>query len=360
MRKKRILIITRNQFGHHVDGYYYCKYLRDRFDITYLCWDYGLPRVAMQGVNVKYIPRCGARVRRYAQFLRAAISEARENYDVCFLKYFAGCSLLRLCNPGGTCVFDVRTGDISENYFVRHVADWILRFESRCFRNITVISESLARKLGFPNNKTYVLPLGADIISDRDKSLDELRLLYVGTLENRNIDETVRGFERFYREFGNKVKMEYKIIGAGYRQEEKLLSDMVKEMGLEGVVQVLGYIPHDELHSYFDSQNIGISYIPITEYFDCQPPTKTFEYILSGMPVIATATSENKKVIDAGNGVVIQDNALDFYEGLKTILGRKEEYNSSQIRESCKQYTWESIVKNLGVYLEQVAACAGG
>jgi len=42
-------------------------------------------------------------------------------------------------------------------------------------------------------------------------------------------------------------------------------------------------------------------------YYDCQPATKTFEYILSGMVCIATSTYENKKLINNINGVLCND-----------------------------------------------------
>lgn len=38
-------------------------------------------------------------------------------------------------------------------------------------------------------------------------------------------------------------------------------------------------------------------YVPITDYYEYQPPTKTFEYVLSGLLCLATATSSNKEVI---------------------------------------------------------------
>jgi nucleoside-diphosphate-sugar epimerase len=72
-------------------------------------------------------------------------------------------------------------------------------------------------------------------------------------------------------------------------------------------------------HIYFDIHNIGVSYIPMLKCFDNQPPTKTFEYLLSGMPVIATATNANKDIINDVNGVLINDNSEEVYNGLTAI-----------------------------------------
>ena len=95
----------------------------------------------------------------------------------------------------------------------------------------------------------------------------------------------------------------------------------------------------------------------MTPYFDCQPPTKTFEYLLSGMPVIATATYENSLVVNDGNGVLINDTADSFCEGLEKLANNRVVYNSEKILTTCKQYTWENIIHNdLKSYLIKVSA----
>jgi len=90
----------------------------------------------------------------------------------------------------------------------------------------------------------------------------------------------------------------------------------------------------------------------MNEIYDCQPPTKTFEYVFAGMPVIATATSENRRVINRTNGILIKDDPKSFYEALRELYFRREEFYSEKIRHSCLGYSWESIVKkNLIPYL---------
>jgi glycosyltransferase involved in cell wall biosynthesis len=209
--------------------------------------------------------------------------------------------------------------------------------------------------LGLPQYKVHILPLGSDILSRTDKQFDSLRLLYVGTLQFRRIEDTIVGFHRFFHDYRDQIQCSYKIIGSGYAGEEDNLRRLVTELGLQSVVQVLGSIPHDELSPYFDASNIGISYIPKTRFYDVQPPTKTFEYLLSGMAVVATSTSENTRVINNRNGVLVEDNAESFASGLKQIYDRREDFCSSSIRNEGRPYLWESIVnENLRPYLEQL------
>jgi glycosyltransferase involved in cell wall biosynthesis len=353
---KNLVIISQSQFGYHTDTYYYCKYLKEEYAITYLCWDHSLPKIEMDGVQVVYVNREGNALVRALRFLRKALKEIdSSSKPIVFIKYFKGVSLLlRLLRPKHYFVLDIRTGSVHHHPMVRRFEDARLKFETLFFKNVTIISESLAEKLCL-TEKAHILPLGADVISDSVKSFDGLHLLYVGTLFNRNIDVTIRGFKQFYEEFKDKLSLSYTIIGSGPNNEEQILKEMVAQYGLSGIVTVTGEILHTQLKSWFDKANVGVSYVPMTDYYDCQPVTKTFEYLLSGIPVIATATSENKKVVDQSNGVLAGDTVEEFCCGLEKIYQARQQFDSTQIRNKALCYSWENIVrKNLHTYLSKV------
>jgi glycosyltransferase involved in cell wall biosynthesis len=94
-----------------------------------------------------------------------------------------------------------------------------------------------------------------------------------------------------------------------------------------------------------------VSYVPITEYFHFQPVTKTYEYLMAGLPVIATSTFENQKIIDEKNGILIEDNAFAFSAALSKIINLMDTYNSSFIRERMTEHKWEKIVLQLEKHL---------
>jgi glycosyltransferase involved in cell wall biosynthesis len=87
--------------------------------------------------------------------------------------------------------------------------------------------------------------------------------------------------------------------------------------------------------------------VPITPYYDFQPVTKLYEYMLSGMPVIATNTHENRLVVNDDNGVLINDTPEDFCNGLAKICENRNSYNSLDIRKTVESYTWENIVNTI-------------
>lgn len=351
---KNLIVINSNQFGYHIDTFYHCKYLKNDFRITIICRDHGLPKIKMDGVRIVYVPFGGNVFLRTFRFLVEVRRYIERSDDIIFIKYFKGVSLiLRLLLPFNCMVLDIRTGAVFNRFWKRKLYDARLFFESLFFKNVTVISKGLSKKLNL-TKKAHILPLGAEVISLNNKAFEKLHLIYVGTLYNRNIDVTIDGFKKFIDESGGEImNIQYTIIGDGPNDEVDQLRQKVLNHNLSDCMTIAGRVPHADLKSWFDRANIGVSYVPITEYYDCQPATKTFEYLLSGMPIIATMTSENKSVIHSENGVLINDDANDFCRAIKEIYSKRQTFNSAQIRMDSAPYTWEKVVlNNLKVYFE--------
>jgi glycosyltransferase involved in cell wall biosynthesis len=66
--------------------------------------------------------------------------------------------------------------------------------------------------------------------------------------------------------------------------------------------------------------------------------------MMAGMPVIATETFENKKVITEWNGVLIHDDPQSFEDGLRKIISQKDNFNSNRIADSVREYSFEHII----------------
>lgn len=341
---KKILIINKSQFGYHTDYYKYCEYLRDEFDVTYLCFDGGRKKLQMENVNIKYVSNKGIKLIRGIRFIINAFSQVLTFNGIIFIHYFENCQLLKILLPWKKMILDIRSLSISPNERKRIRDDKKLQKASTRFNFTTIISEELRKKIGLDNKKTAILPLGSDIISKTNKDFFQLNLLYVGSLDGRNIQQTIEGLSIFLKRNPEITHIAYHIVGDGKQLPE--LKKMVSEKELNNVISLHGRIPHFELQPFFDKCNIGVSYIPMTEYYEFQPPTKTFEYILSGMVCIATNTYENRLLISKENGVLCDDNPESFANALENIIEKKNSYDSDKIRKTLQQYTWENIVNN--------------
>lgn len=344
----KILLITHSQFGYHSDPYYLSLYLSDGYDVFFLHRHIGLKEIHNHKCKLITIPRSGnSFLYRFISICYAIKSVYKIKPDVIIVFKFPFCFILPIVFQRNKFIYDIRSGGVSEIYWKRKKNDLIVQFNSLFFKRITVISESLAKRLKINRNKYMILPVGANIISDKKKQFKNMNLLYVGTLDNRKIEDTIKGIAEFIKKNNNKVIITYTIIGSGKLDLVDKIEKMIVDYDLTGTVTLAGKKHHEELKQYFGDANIGISYIPITDYYDVQPPTKTYEYLLSGMAVIATKTYENSRIIQLDNGVLIEDNPRSFCSGLQKISESLHKYNSSHIRLNVKNYTWKNIVKNI-------------
>jgi len=353
-KKKSLLIINQDQFGYHIDTYEHAKWLKDFFDITFFCWDYDLPKIQLEGITIIYCNRNFNIVKRNLHFRLEVLKMLSKKFDVIFIKYYVGVSMVHLAEKQKRLVCDMRTGSVESSFLKRILFDTVNYLELLTFKNKTFISTSLAKR--FRIKIFHLLPLGANPLPFNDKNFIEFHLLYVGTFSHLRIEDTVRGFGLFYQSYKGLIHCKYEIIGSGTAAELDQIKRGIQEFQLEEVVTIKGYIPHDELLPYFQKTNIGVSYVPITKFFDCQPATKTFEYLQSGMTVLATATKENQRVINKNNGILIQDTPESFAQGLEEIYKNRFSYNAPHIQKNARQYAWENIVQhNLYPYLVRLS-----
>jgi glycosyltransferase involved in cell wall biosynthesis len=248
---------------------------------------------------------------------------------------------------------EVLTAYISPNKIKRFFHNSLTSFESRLFRNVISTTEGMAKYLHLPK-RTHIIPNGSESTAFIRKEFDSIRILYVGTFHNRNITNTIHAYARFFNEYNNQIKINYTIIGFGSKVETNEIITTINNLDMNNYIAYKGVIRRPELNEYFKNSNIGISYIPINTYFDHQAPLKAYEYLLSGLTVLATATKENAKIITKKNGIIIGDSVEDVYIGLKKIYNNRSLYNSESIQKDAQKYSWENIVReNMIPYIEK-------
>lgn len=338
---KKILIINKAHYGQHIDSYKYCKYLKNRLDVSYICFDFGFKKIEDE-TTVIYIKRQKNKIYGMLNFLREIVKEVNSNnYDVTFLVYFNFCFLLTFFSSIN--ILDIRTGNISKNIFIVRVYNIMLLFESRFFKKITIISDNLRKYLLINKEKTSIVPLGAEKYEIEHKDYSTLRLMYIGTLSYRDIHITIDGLQNYILNTQDS-NVKYDIFGDGRQQDILMLKRTIKKYSLQDVVTCHGRKPHNEIKDYFTKCNVGVSYIPIVDWYQNQPPTKTFEYLGAGMITLATKTNENKKIINHINGVLHLDNAISFSQALEYVKKNVVKYKSEEIVNSIKENNWQSIV----------------
>lgn len=346
MRQKVLFSIT-TQFGYHTDTYMYCKYLdKSKYEVYYVGFDSGYTVRELENVNVFNVAVSKNKIKRYLDFLLTINRLIRnEKVDIVFLVSCQTTLLVRLCNLFQKSILDIRTGDVR---IKEHAISWYdtkVLITSLFFKRITIISKSLGRKMYLPEKKCHWLPLGGDFNVLPTKSFETICLFYIGTLTERNLDQTVEGLALFKKR-NSVINIEYNIVGSGTVDDEKRLLSTIRNEGLSDIVIFHGRKNHEEAKDLFEKSNLGVVYIPITPGYTCQPTTKLYEYLLAGMPVIATRTLENKHAMSLDAGVLIDDNAESFANGLEEVLNKINIFDSEKIKSLYLDSSWENIVKN--------------
>lgn len=326
----------------------YCKYLdRTKFDVSYLCLDMGYPKVFLADTTVIYVKMNKNKVFRYLIFINKIRKELNSNkFHLIFHVHTKFTFLIRIFTLFKPVVLDIRSGDLSGEKYFRILKNLEISVYSLLYPSVSVISEGLALKLKISKNKLVILPLGGEKQNIPNKSFDSLRLLYVGTLDKRDIHKTIYGVADFLSK-NSLIKTSYDIIGAGNEDAINLISFAIKETKSEDYIKYHGRKNREELVQFFERNNVGIVFIPQKEYYDFQPSTKLYESFLAGMPVIASNTFENRKEIKENSGVLCDDNYKSFSDALQELYIKRSQYNSEEIKRIYKDSSWENIVQEI-------------
>lgn len=363
MKSMRILYILPEQFGYFAGYYYYCKHLLEAgHHVTVLCLDSNLKKIDINHENFKII-YYSRNVKKDDKLTKKSLSfscilwrlsfffnyiKLKKNNDIIIFKYYPGVSAMALLRRKGV-FLDIRTGTIACNKVRRIFYDLLLTIEDKFFKQRLILSTELAKQLKISKSSMTYLPLGADISTDISKKsyIDNLSLLYIGTLTNRNITQTVEGFADFYKKNYNQLPISYDIIGFGSELAEKELLNTIQKTGMINIVHFHGRKNYTELQPFWDRCNCGVAYVPQTPFFDLQPPTKVFEYTLNGLICLATSTSANIKLITNKNGLLHNDTPESFTKCLEALLKSRSNFTATEIQCSHIDYNWASIVSKI-------------
>ncbi|MBO1224086.1 MAG: glycosyltransferase [Candidatus Scalindua sediminis] len=343
-KMKSILIVSARQFGLQKNFLEFCKMFSGKYRITYISNDLGYKKVSVDGIRTIYIRRKKGKILNRLTFLYNSLQYINNiRPAILLIGYFPLSFLLgvsgRIRNI--VTIIDIRSGSIRKRW---RLNNYLLRVECLFFTNISIINESLSNFLKIPKSKNYVYSVGFQkrLLTILEKTFREYNLLYVGSLVSRQLFLTIYAFDRFCNDHPE-LKLKYKIVGYGGLEDEEMIIQAIQNSRNSDKIIFEGYKTSDELFSDFQEFNIGISFIPDNEYFQFQPPIKTYEYLAAGMPVIATNTYENLKILSKYNSIIIHATEEGFYDGLEKMIEKASIFNSYKIQEPIRHFSWDVV-----------------
>ena len=264
----------------------------------------------------------------------------RKRYDIecAYMQGFATRAISKLTKRKGVKTYTFVHTDLSKtNFIVRYYPS-----KEKCLKEYGKFSKvcfvSQTAKIGF--EKAVGLLDNASIVHnviDKKRiiqaseeecswefSTNGLKLITVGRLiEAKNYTSLLRICAQLEKEFD----FELFIVGDG--EERKKLEDLIKEDSIKSV-KLLGFArnPYPLLRKadLFVCSSIREGY-----------STAVVEALTLGLPVITTDVSGMDEILDNGKyGMIVANNEVDLYNGLKLILGNQEVFKNLQ--EKANQY----------------------
>lgn len=170
------------------------------------------------------------------------------------------------------------------------------KLERRIFpklKTVYTVNESLARmyekKYNVPVKSVMNLPFYKENPSQEKNEI--FTVIYQGVLnKDRGLEELVSAFEHL-------PEFHLWILGSG--DVEQHLKKQVEKSDLSRQVSFFGKVPFEQLAEITSKAHLGVSLEKGTNLnYHFATPNKVFDYLASGLPVLASGLPEIKKIVD--------------------------------------------------------------
>ena len=262
----------------------------------------------------------------------------------------------------------VSTGYIKKGFFY-HLAE---KWEKRCYKqaqkilvNSLAIFEELKNSKGVPSSKLEFIPNGADLeffkeinnsnkINEEYNIKDKFIVLYTGLLGFAQAPEVMIDAAKILE---NNKDIVFLIVGGGPLKKD--LESKIKDLELDNVV-LTGQRPREEMPVFVSRGDICLVPYKNSSTFQKNVPSKMFDYMASGKPIIINLEgAASDIIIKAQAGLVVEpENALALAKTIEQLYNnrflRKKMGNSGKVYVE-KHYDKKKISKQLEIILENVA-----
>ena len=219
---------------------------------------------------------------------------------------------------------------------------WIPLFFRRFISDLFVLTEKLALKFidyiiiaedsyveNYKNSNNVVSVRNYPIIGLRNKNItlknikddSHLNILYVGGVTKiRGAIELIESLNFLLLAGYKNIKL--KLIGPIYIDFKNELFELINKYRLNSYVSIPGVISHKKVYDELERAHIGLSILHPDPNFIESIPTKLYEYMSVGIPVIASNFTLWKKIIDMHNcGICVNPlNPKDIAEAIIYII----------------------------------------
>lgn len=240
---------------------------------------------------------------------------------------------------------------IWNNWYGRLLTNWCLKIS----KGVIAINNALLKRLK-KYNKNIITVFCAALefplpeTYDKKKIREKLKLLvnkiiigYTGNMSATGLGETY-GVEKVVKSLEH-LSSDFVFVGVGDKiGEAQFLVELAEKKGLGKRVMILPWCERKVIPDYLAAFDILV--IPKAGGAPGNVPTKMYEYLAAGKPIVACATEAILEVMhDRKNCLVVNSNSSkEWAEKIKEIFKDKSLQKKliRQAKEDSKIYTWEN------------------
>ena len=191
--------------------------------------------------------------------------------------------------------------------------------------------------LGIPDNKIRVVMNGVDtefFNFNKSKYIKRsskiFKISYIGTIGLAHSIQTIIEAAKILNNRHSELKILFQIIGDG-AEKEKIL----KEAQGNSNVKVLSTITKDQVKEYLDRTDAGVIHLRKNNLYKTVVPSKMFEYMAMGVPILHGVSGESLQIINKYNlGLhFVSESPEDLCSVILELYKNKSLYN--KISENC-------------------------
>ncbi|MCD4671518.1 MAG: glycosyltransferase [Anaerolineaceae bacterium] len=236
----------------------------------------------------------------------------------------------------------------------------INRIANRWTDGQTAITTRIAESIHIPANKLWgCWPSGvnldrfapAEAMRHWPGPSDPIKLIYIGSTHyERNLLTLSRAVIRASQQ---DMQFHLTIIGAGAQQEE------LKEFAQQHPERLAVHdaVPHEDIPQWLAKAHVGALPFPDEEKFRVSSPIKLFEYMASGLPVMATRIVCHTDVMVNADYAFYANGSdvASLLAGLERIWQSKDSLPglSQQTMRDASQWSWSEAARQLKQALEK-------
>ncbi|WBU43041.1 glycosyltransferase family 4 protein [Marinobacter alkaliphilus] len=147
-----------------------------------------------------------------------------------------------------------------------------------------------------------------------------LRLVYVGFItELRGLDLLIEAVAKYIERGNTADTIKVDIVGKGASKPK--LERLIAKLGVANSVTIHGWLSQERVNELMAEANVGSLTYRVCGHWNHTIPNKIFDYMLAGLPVLATEVTPIKRIVLQENcGLICQDlDVTDIAEKLERL-----------------------------------------